>query len=361
MKGKTAIFNKQGINIELTEVNIPELKEGEILVKTEYTTLCRSDLNTYSGKRIEKTPTILGHEIVGRIVEFGANCNRTDERGEYLKENDRITWAIYASNPNDVQSKNGIPQKAADLFKYGHELVTPESNLHGGLSEYIVLRKHTPLAKLDLNLPVQLGAIVNCAISTVAGAIRLAGNLNGKKVLISGAGNLGIYACAMSKTLGASRVVATDTSNERLEWSLKCGADTALLADQTTKEKIKQQFGTENPFDVVLEFSGVDTAMENGISMLAIGGTAVLVGATHPGLDIRINPEKVIRNLLSIKGLHNYNADDFITAVSFIEKNHNHFPFLEMIYEGFTLDQVNQAFEYAINFNPFRVGIKMSN
>ena len=69
---KITIFEKAGVPLTLKEVEIPALKTGEVLVRTECTTLCRSDLATYVGRRIEKTPTILGHEIVGRIAAFGA-------------------------------------------------------------------------------------------------------------------------------------------------------------------------------------------------------------------------------------------------------------------------------------------------
>ena len=358
---KIAVFTQTGDPLSISEVSIPNLEPYEILVKIEYTTLCRSDLNTFSGKRREKTPTILGHEIVGRIVSFGEKHSRMDESNYKLEVGDRITWAIYASSPDDLMSKRGIPQKASDLFKYGHEQVSEENNLHGGLAEYIILRANTPMAHLDEEVPLQLGAIINCAVSTVAGSIRLGGELKDKSVLISGVGNLGIYACAMCKTFGAGRVTASDTNRERLEWSLQCGADAACLADENGITDLGTGRLSDEKFDIVLEYSGAHSAMQKSIGMLNTGGTAVLVGATHPGRDLCLNAEKLIRNLWTIKGLHNYNARDFVTAVNFIEEHHSHFPFLEMVFNGFHFGQVNEAFEYALKYNPFRVGINISN
>ena len=63
-----ARFETTGKKLELIQDVLPELKEGEILVKNTFTTLCRSDLYTYRGVRKEKSPTILGHEITGYIV-----------------------------------------------------------------------------------------------------------------------------------------------------------------------------------------------------------------------------------------------------------------------------------------------------
>ena len=135
-------------------ISIPKLKSGQILVRNEYTTLCRSDLNTFSGKRQEKTPTILGHEIVGKIVAFGPNTVTKDYKDQDLAPGDRVTWAIYASNPEGPRAKAGIPQKGVDLFKYGHEQISSDNHLHGGLSEFIILRQHTPILKLSPSIPL---------------------------------------------------------------------------------------------------------------------------------------------------------------------------------------------------------------
>jgi len=178
---KVVYFETPELPLKLEEIEIPELKNQEILVKNEYATLCRSDIYTFTGARKEKSPTILGHEIIGRIDTIAQNAPTLDLRGNSLQVGDRITWAIFASDPNDDNSKRGMPQKAADLFKYGHEQVTAESDLHGGLSEFTIIRKNTPIIKISESVPVPIAAIINCAVATVAGAIRLAGDLNGKK------------------------------------------------------------------------------------------------------------------------------------------------------------------------------------
>ena len=112
--------------------------------------------------------------------------------------------------------------------------------------------------------------------------------------------------------------------------------------------------------DIVLEFSGALTAMENSIKILNIGGTTIWIGAVFAQPPVSINAEYLIRNLLTIKGLHNYNNTDFMNAVSFMEMNHKHFEFEKLIKKGFVLEQVNAAFEYAVSNNPFRVSIDLA-
>jgi len=172
---KLAIFHGAGQPFTYETTPVPGLRDGEILVRNEYTTLCRSDLNTFTGKRVEKTPTILGHEIVGVIEAMAPSTPRKDDRGSELRVGDRVTWAIYASNPDCWLSRIGIPQKAAGPFKYGHELITPESTLHGGLAEHCLLRQHTPVIRIDEPIPLPLMALINCSVATVAGSLRLAG------------------------------------------------------------------------------------------------------------------------------------------------------------------------------------------
>lgn len=304
-----AIFHGLGEPFSIDRIHLPDLKQGELLVRNEFTTLCRSDVNTYCGKRTEKTPTILGHEIVGRIAAFGPGAPRVDTRGDPLELDDRITWAIYASDPNSALARAGIPQKGADLFKYGHEAVTPDSHLHGGLSEYCILRRHTPIVRLHADVPLQVAALINCSAATVAGTLRLAGELSGKRALITGAGMLGVFACAMVSVAGARAVIAADISDSRLTMALRFGATETvkLTGDPLDLNAI-------SAVDLHLDFSGDPATVEHSLRSLAVGACSVLVGATYPQRDLSINAEAIVRNLLTIRGLHNYNQDDLVMA-----------------------------------------------
>jgi Zn-dependent alcohol dehydrogenase len=88
---------------------------------------------------------------------------------------------------------------------------------------------------------------------------------------------------------------------------------------------------------------------------------AIFIGATFPQRDLAINAEQVVRRIQVIKGLHNYNADDLVDAVNFIEANQASFPFLSLIHDSFPLESVNEAFTYGISSNIHRVGINLSN
>jgi alcohol dehydrogenase len=99
--------------------------------------------------------------------------------------------------------------------------------------------------------------------------------------------------------------------------------------------------------------------MELGLNQLAIGGTAIWIGAAFPAPPVQVNAEKIVRNILQIKGLHNYNRQDLLAAVDFIEKHQADFPFEILVEKEFPLNEADAAFAFAKQYKPVRTGIKL--
>ncbi len=357
---RLAVFHAKDRPFTYEDAPIPALRAGEILVRNEYTTLCRSDLNTFTGKRTEKTPTILGHEIVGVIEQLGPEAPAADLRGAPLRVGDRVTWAIYAADPCSCMARMGIPQKGPDLFKYGHELLTPASTLHGGLAEHCVLRKNTPVIRLDAAIPLPVLALINCSVATVTGSLRLAGEVRDRHVLVAGAGMLGIIACALCRSAGARSVIAVDIDDGRLAAARGFGVDHTIKlvpGGPTLKQAVAAAIPGES-VTVALDYSGAPDTMEALLAALGIGGTLVFIGATFPQRALAINAEQLVRNVHTIRGLHNYNEPDFVAAVEFIERHHAKFPFAGLVHDKFDLDAVDAAFAYGVTSGAHRVGLR---
>jgi putative phosphonate catabolism associated alcohol dehydrogenase len=339
-------------------IEIPALNTGELLVKISYTTICRSDIYTFQGKRREKNPTILGHEITGHIVELGPEAPVQDLRGLPLIIGSRITWGIYASDPTSEYSKRGIPQKSHDLFKYGHEQITAESNLHGGLAEYIILRKNTPVIIVDEKVSDPVASLINCSVATVAGAMRMAGLIEDRIVMICGTGMLGTIACAMAKKMGAQKVLALDANYQRAITAMNFGADQIVVPNNNESQEFSLSIeDVKKKVDVVIDFTGIPEVIMSSFDAMNIGATIVLIGSTFPQTDLNINAEKIVRNIWTIKGLHNYNEQDLIHAVEFIEDTISTYQFSTLVGQEYSLDEVTNAYDYAISGNPHRVGV----
>ena len=357
----TAVFSSADFPMYLNNIPIPSLKIGEILVKNEFVALCKSDIHTFCGIRKEKTPTILGHEVVGIIESFGEGIPFSDVRNKELKIGDRISWAIFSSNPESAFSLEGIPQKGEQLIKYGHEYLEDGSTLHGGLSQYLIIRKNTPIAKIDSQISLPVAALINCSVATISGAVRLLGEVKNRHFLVVGAGMLGISACAILKSLGAKSISVIENNLVRLKQAEDFGGDYIFESVEAFLSQAASIFGVINPFHGLIEATGVPEVMEDSLELLNIGGTAVWVGAVFPARKISLNAEKMVRHLWNIKGLHNYNVQDFIKAVEFVENYHTVFPFITLVEKTFSLIEVNEAFNYALLNNSMRVGIKIAD
>lgn len=333
------------------------LRSGEALVRNLYTTLCGSDLHTFCGLRKEACPTVLGHEITGMIVALGPDHPGADSSGKGLQVGDRVTWSVFSSDPASPLALRGMPQKGTGLFKYGHAKIEGEEVFHGGLSEYCILRRGTAVLKLPDAMPLQVAATLNCAIATVSGALRLAGDLSGRSVLITGAGMLGLACAAMCREADASSICLADIDPLRLVRSLGFGADSTV--DLSEFEGRPEGGKAPRDIDVVFDMSGSADAMEYGLGKMAIGGTAIWVGAVFNGRKIQVDAESIIRNMITIKGLHNYNFEDFTDALRFMEANWERYPFAGLVEKEFPLSGAQEAFEYALAHKPIRVGVRL--
>ncbi|HWK05128.1 MAG TPA: zinc-binding dehydrogenase [Puia sp.] len=374
--GKAVIFNGQGKPFEFITRELPFIKPGEILVKTLYTTLCGSDIHTYCGRRMEPPHVVLGHEITGTILWIDPVHSGKDFRGEPIKAGDRVTWSIFSVPAGITAPRADMPQKSPSLFKYGHVLAAGDDVFNGGLADYCILRSNTAVIKIAEAIPLKVAATISCAHSTVRGALRVAGDIAGKKVLVFGAGLLGLSCLAMCKEAGATWIGVVDNEATRLHWGEKFGADAAYGSQDPVAGVAKADDGAPEPgagsskpgadlplpwpeVDIVFDMTGHPQAMKTGIDSLAVGGCAIWIGAVFPAKPVEIDAQKVVRKLLQIRGLHNYNYEDFVEATSFIENNYRKYPFEELIEKEYSLEDIEEAFAFASDSKPVRVGIKI--
>ena len=350
--GKAAIFKGHGHPFELTSREVPELQPGELLVKTLYTTLCGSDIHTYCGRRQEPPEVVLGHEIVGEIVRIDPAHAGVDERGTALAIGDRVTWSVFSVPPGVEAPRADIPQKSERLFKYGHALACGDDVFNGGLADYCILRSNTALVRLPFEMPLAVAATISCAHSTVAGALRVAGPIAGKRVMVFGAGLLGLSCVSMCKEAGAEWVSVMDLDPNRLAWSEKFGANFAYGYPEDTSKLPWPEA------DIVFDMTGRPEVMAMGMDSLALGGIAVWIGAVYPAEAVPVDAQKLVRRILQIRGLHNYNYEDLLAATAFIETHYREYPFEALVEKEYGLDEVETAFAYAHEVKPVRVGIK---
>lgn len=355
---QAAVFVGPGRALELRMVPLPTPGPEEALIRVECCTLCGSDLHTISGARTEAMPSILGHEILG-VVERIGDPPPCEIGGSPLRVGDRITWSTSVSCGDCDRCRAGLPQKCRTLAKYGHELAEGRYALSGGLAEFLLLRRGSTAIRIDAQIPAPVICPVNCATATVAAAVRAAGISAARRVLILGAGMLGVTAAAFVKAQGAEAILVCDPSPRRLEWATRFGADACVEwspeADSLTRRL--SDTASKEEFDLVLELSGSPDAVEAAVRLAGVGTHIVLVGSVMRSRSVQVDPEKIVRGWLTIQGVHNYAPLDLQAAVEFLMKHGSRFPFAELVEFSYPLSEVNTALDQALRVRPFRVAV----
>ncbi|WP_298865359.1 zinc-binding dehydrogenase [uncultured Gimesia sp.] len=339
-------------------VERPELQPGEVLVEILCCTICGSDLHTFEGTRSTPCPTILGHEMVGRVVNLEANAPVLDYQDQPVKIGDRITWSVAVSCKDCEYCRRGLTQKCARLFKYGHQRLTEQNYLSGGLASHCHLVKGTTIFKVPESLPDLIASPANCATATVMAAFRIAGDVQNRSVLILGAGMLGVTASAVAHAQGASSIIVTDIDDTRVKRSQKFGADHALLVKKEQSLHTEIQQLTENRgVDFVFDMTGVPEVIEDGLESTGIGGTMILVGSVYPARAIQFSAETMVRKLMRLEGIHNYIDLDLANALNFLDKYQSAYPFQQLCEQTFALDDISAAFTESAKPRSYRVAV----
>lgn len=352
-RGRIALFTGPGKPIGICDVPVPEPQGGEILVRVRACTLCGSDQHTIHGRRATPVPTVLGHEIVGSIVLFGASASRADILGQPLRVGDTITWSIVASCGDCFYCQRSLPQKCERAIKYGHERVDSGRTLAGGLADYCLLVSQTSVVKVPDELSPERICPANCATATIAAGLELLGDLSGRSVLVLGAGMLGITATCWLRVLGAGKIVVCDHNQNRLTRAEEFGADdTCCPRDLPT---VVQAATAGYGVDALLEVTGSPAAFMASLPLVRMGGTIITIGSVFPAPPVPLDLEMIVRRCLTLRGVHNYAPRHLIAAVQFLGASTA--PFESLVGAWFPLDKVNEAVLAAEHH--YRVGVEM--
>jgi putative phosphonate catabolism associated alcohol dehydrogenase len=355
--GRAHLFHGAGIPLEMVRFADPSPRGAELVVRVTCCTLCRSDLHTHAGRRAEPTPTVLGHEIVGRIEAFGPSSSRCDARGLPVSVGSRVSWAVAVGCGRCFFCAADLPQKCERLYKYGHVQVTRERPWGGGLADTLVLTPGTVWYHVPDEVPDRVAAPANCATATVAAMLRHAGPVAGQRILVLGAGMLGVTACAMARAGGAAAVLASDPQPSCRERAAAFGATHTFSAVPDELSARVAEATHRRGADVVLELAGMPASVAAGLSLVRTGGVLILAGTVAPVGSIGFDPESVVRRMLTIRGIHNYHPRDLEWALAFLAGPGRGFPFESLVGAEYPLEQAEQALSHAHAHPGLRVAV----
>ncbi len=309
----------------MREVSRPSPKPGEALLKLMYGGICGSDLGSYRGTfAYFSYPRTPGHEFSAEIVEIGDN-----DQG--LKPGMIVVCNPYFNCGECYSCRHGLVNACMSNQTMGVQR-------EGAFAEYITM----PVERIydGRGLDPRVLAIIEPLCISYHG-VKRAGIGAGDKVLIVGAGTIGILAAFAAGQKGA-KVYIADVSGVKLEYTRDFGVDGCILADSPEAyEKAVQEITGGNGFDVTVEAVGLPSTFQNCIDAVAFGGRMVLIGVGKENLDF--NFTMIQKKELNVFGSRNALKHDFLELIDLVKAGR--IPLEKIITNVYKFDQAPRAFQ----------------
>ena len=312
--------------IGITEEGTPEPQANQIRIKVAFVGICGSDLHYYyegaNGAFVVEEPLIPGHEL-SAIVDL-------DPSGEFATGT-RITI-------HPARFGEQLPEIAdrPHLWPQGSYLGSASTHPHtqGAMCEYMIVEK-SMVRVLPEGISLKTAALCE-PLAVGIHAINIAGGVQGRKVLVSGSGPIGLLTAAAAKILGAASVTASDVLDGPLARARAVGAATTI--------KVTESPLPTEEFDLVLECSGVPRAINAALNAVRRAGIVVQVGMLPAG-DQPIAFAPLVSKEVQLRGTFRFN-NEIDAAISMIAEH----PELEqVITHTFDLSDAVAGFEMAKN------------
>lgn len=284
---RAALLHQFGEALNLEEVLRPEPAAGEVLLEVEACGVCHSDLHIARGDwpnfaKMIHFPLILGHEVVGRVVELGAGVDAQLDGARV-----GVPW-IYWTCGECVACKDGRENICKSRAITG-------VSVNGGYAEYM-LAKASHVIPVPQELSAAERAPLFCAGVTVYRALQQAKAAAGQRIAVYGAGGLGHLAIQIAKAIGAE-VIAVDINDEKLELAREAGASQTFNA---AKVKAAAEIASAGGADVVLVAAGTKAAYDSAFTSIRPGGTVLIVGL--PPEPLSVDAGLLVRNEARVIG-----------------------------------------------------------
>ena len=331
---KSVYINAPG-QVEIRETVMPVRKKGEALLKLLYGGICGSDLGSYRGTfAYFSYPRIPGHEFSAQIVEI-------DENEYGLKEGMIVTCNPYFNCGSCYSCSRGIVNACMDNQTMGCQR-------DGAFCEYITMPVERIYDGKGLS-PKVLAAIEPFCISYHG--VQRAGIKKGDKVLVVGAGTIGVLAAIAAKELGGE-VYLCDVAEQKLQYAMDTFGFAGTIhnnSNEALQKAVEAITGTVTigetavsyGFDVCIEAVGLPETFQNCIDAAAFGGKVVLIGVGKKNLDF--NFTLIQKKELNVFGSRNALKKDFIELIDLVKESKVDLE--KIVTNVYPLDEVATAME----------------
>jgi len=285
------VKDKKQPGAQITTVNAPKVKEGEVLVRVETASICGTDIhiwdwNEWAQNRMKRIPMIFGHEVAGEVVEIGKNVTT-------VQVGDKVSAETHIVDGTCYQCKTDRKHVCKNLQILGVDR-------DGVFAEYFTLPEENAWRN-DPHLDPAIASVQEPLGNAVQAALpkEHVEDIAGKNVAVLGAGPIGLMAIAVLRELGAAKVFATAGGLNKVRMGLakKMGADMVLSAKEEGEKLVKiiLDAADGNGVDVVLEMSGDPNAVRQAFAMLTPSGRVSLLGILEKPMELDLNDALIFK------------------------------------------------------------------
>ncbi len=338
--------------MEIREFPVPDPEPGWALVRVTTANVCGSDLHFWRGdidlaKLGMTEPTILGHEMTGRVEQLGRG-RTTDSAGKPLAEGDRVVYRYFTPCGSCGPCLRGRTAACWANVVFQMKSCTTPPHFIGGFADYYYVRPGQTMFKVPDALDDRLVAGANCALAQVIQGFELADLRAGESVVIQGAGGLGIYATAVAKHMGAGPVIALDGVADRLSLVREFGADATIdlgeFPDPGARAARLRELNGGGGADVVCELVGFPDAFGEAVGLCGQAGRIVEMGNISPGLTLTFDPAFLTLGNKTVIGASFYEPLALKRALDMLEATRETVPYDKLLGTTYSLESINDAF-----------------
>ena len=282
----------------ITEVEQPEIKDDEVLIKMMRGGICGSDIHVFHGEHpFTRYPVTQGHEVSGLITEVGTSVQDLRVGQKVTIEPQEVCGTCYPC-------RHGRYNLCENLKVMGFQTT-------GAAAEYFAVRA-SHVTPLPDDMSYDHGALIE-PLAVAVHAIRQAGVIDGLKIAVIGAGPIGNLVAQSAMGLGAGQVLITDVSDYRLEIAKECGIQNAInTREKSFEQAITDVFGPDKA-DIIYDCAGNDVTIGQAIATARKGSIIMLVAvfAKLATVDLAtLNDHE-----LDLKTTMMYRHEDYVDAI----------------------------------------------
>ena len=314
--------------LEMIRAPVPEIGPDDVLIQVKKTGICGTDIHIWDwddwAARTVPVPLITGHEFAGEIVELGKSVDD-------LALGQRVSGEGHLIGKHSRQSRSG-------KFHLDPETRGIGVNEQGSFAEYLRLPAFNAVPLPD-TIDDEIGAILDPLGNAVHTALSF--DLVGEDVLVTGAGPIGIMAAAVARHVGARHIVITDINPDRLALAAEVADVVPVNVAEEDLRSVIGRLKMKEGFDVGLEMSGNQRALDQMVESLVMGGRIALLGIP-PGKS-PVDWSRIVFKAITIKGV--YGREIFETWYKMIAMLENGLDIRRVITHRMKVDDFRKGFE----------------